>query len=65
MELSDDQKNALIERAGKVNEDRLSEVKELIQDQIIHRANYKASMAKLEREESSWLKQAYHMTMDY
>ena len=53
MELSDDQKNALIERAGKVNEDRLSEVKELIQDQIIHRANYKASMAKLEREESS------------
>ena len=50
MELSDDQKSTLIESAGKVSEDRLSEVKELIQDQVIHRANYKASMAKLERE---------------
>ena len=53
MELSDDQKSTLIESAGRVSEDRLSEVKELIQDQVIHRANYKASMAKLEREESS------------
>ena len=52
MELSDDQKSTLIESAGKVSEDRLSEVKELIQDQVIHRANYKASMAKLQREES-------------
>ena len=52
MELSDDQKSTLIESAGRVSEDRLSEVKELIQDQVIHRANYKASMAKLQREES-------------
>ena len=51
MELSDDQKSTLIESAGRVSEDRLSEVKELIQDQVIHRANYKASMAKLQRED--------------
>ena len=53
MELSDEQKNELIEKAGRVNEDRLSEVKELINDLVINRSNYKASMAKLEREESS------------
>ena len=53
MELSDEQKSSLIDSASKVSEDRLSEVKELIQDQVIHRANYKASIAKLQREESS------------
>ena len=53
MKLSDDQINTLIESAAKVSEDRLSEVTELINDQTIHRANYKASMAKLQREETS------------
>ena len=52
MELSDEQKSSLIDSASNVSEDRLSEVKELIQDQVIHRANYKASIAKLQREES-------------
>jgi|TARA_R100001530_G_scaffold15636_2_gene13918 hypothetical protein len=53
MELSDEQKSSLIDSASNVSEDRLSEVKELIQDQVIHRANYKASIAKLQREESA------------
>ena len=53
MKLSDDQINTLIESAAKVSEDRLSEVTELINDQTIHRANYKASIAKLQREEAS------------
>ena len=52
MTLSDDQINTLIESAAKVSKDRLSEVTELINDQTIHRANYKASMAKLQREEA-------------
>jgi hypothetical protein len=52
MTLSDDQINELIECAGKVGKDRLSEVTELINDQTIHTANFKASMAKLQREEA-------------
>jgi hypothetical protein len=37
----------------------------LINDQIIHRSNYKASMAKLQREEALWLTQVYHMMKVY
>ena len=50
MELSDDQKNDILILAAEINEERLSQIHELIKDQTIHTANYKASYAKLKRE---------------
>tara|TARA_R100001480_G_scaffold12636_1_gene21438 strand:+ start:668 stop:1279 length:612 start_codon:yes stop_codon:yes gene_type:complete len=49
-ELSDDQKDEIVEAAALVNEERLEEITELIKDQIIHNGNYKSSLAKLQRE---------------
>ena len=49
-ELSDEQKDEIVEAAALVNETRLQEITELIKDQIIHNGNYKSSLAKLQRE---------------
>ena len=49
-ELSDEQKDEIVEAAALVNEERLEEITELIKDQIIHNGNYKSSLAKLQRE---------------
>ena len=49
-ELSDDQKDEIVEAAALVNESRLQEITELIKDQVIHNGNYKSSLAKLQRE---------------
>ena len=50
MELSDEQKNDILLVASEINEERMSQIHELIKDQTIHTANYKASYAKLKRE---------------
>ena len=49
-ELSDEQKDEIVEAAALVNESRLQEITELIKDQVIHNGNYKSSLAKLKRE---------------
>ncbi|MAC52333.1 MAG: hypothetical protein CME31_07290 [Gimesia sp.] len=49
-ELSDEQKDEIIEVAAKVDSDRHSEIAELVNDQVIHIGNYKSSLAKLKRE---------------
>ena len=49
-ELSDGQKDEIVEAAALVNESRLQEITELIKDQVIHNGNYKSSLAKLQRE---------------
>ena len=49
-ELSDEQKDEIVEAAALVGESRLQEITELIKDQIIHNGNYKSSLAKLQRE---------------
>ena len=50
MELSDEQKNDILLVAAEISEERLSQIHELIKDQTIHTANFKASYAKLQRE---------------
>jgi len=49
-ELSDEQKDEIVEAAALVNESRLQEITELIKDQVIHNGNYKSSLEKLQRE---------------
>ena len=49
-ELSDEQKDEIVEAAALVDESRLQEITELIKDQVIHNGNYKSSLAKLQRE---------------
>ena len=50
MELTDDQKNDILVLAAEISEERLSHIHELIKDQTVNTANYKASYAKLKRE---------------
>jgi len=49
-ELSDGQKDEIVEAAALVGESRLQEITELLKDQVIHNGNYKSSLAKLQRE---------------
>ena len=49
-ELSDEQKDEIIEAAALVDESRLKSIRELVEDQVIHNGNYKSSLAKLQRE---------------
>jgi len=49
-ELSDEQKDEIVEAAALVSESRLHEITELLKDQVIHNGNYKSSLAKLQRE---------------
>jgi len=50
LELSDEQKNDILVLAGEISEEKMSQIHELIKDQSINNANFKASFAKLERE---------------
>ena len=50
MELDDNQKNDILALAGEISEEKLSQIHELIKEQVINTANYKGSIAKLERE---------------
>ena len=52
--LTDDQKNGIIEVAARIDDDKLSEITQLVNDQVIHNGNYKASLAKLKREADEW-----------
>ena len=49
-ELSDDEKEEMILAAGSISDDKLKQITELINDMVIHKGNYKSSMAKLARE---------------
>ena len=49
-EVSDEQKDEIVEAAALVSESRLHEITELLKDQVIHNGNYKSSLAKLNRE---------------
>ena len=50
LELSDLEKSDILVLASEINEEKLEQIKELIEDDTINTANYKASFAKLERE---------------
>tara|TARA_R110000796_G_scaffold90152_5_gene193872 strand:- start:7518 stop:8159 length:642 start_codon:yes stop_codon:yes gene_type:complete len=52
LELSDIQKSDILVLASEIDDDRINSIKELIEDNSINTANYKASFAKLEREVS-------------
>ena len=49
-ELSDDQKNEIIELAASISEDKLKQITQLVNDKTIHNGNYNSSIAKLQRE---------------
>jgi len=49
-ELSDDEKDEMLLAAGSIRDDKLKQITELINDMVIHKGNYKSSMAKLARE---------------
>ena len=48
--LSDDEKEEMLLAAGSISDDKLKQITSLINDLVIHKGNYKSSMAKLERE---------------
>lgn len=50
LELSDMEKSDILVLASEISEDRLEQIKELIEDESINTANYKASYARLKRE---------------
>ena len=50
LELSDLEKSDILVLASEISEEKLEQIKELIEDDTINTANYKASFAKLERE---------------
>ena len=51
-ELSDDEKDEMLLAAGSISDDKLKQITQLINDMVIHKGNYKSSMAKLSREAS-------------
>ena len=51
-ELSDDEKDEMLLAAGSISNDKLNQITQLINDMVIHKGNYKSSMAKLSREAS-------------
>jgi len=50
MELSDQQKSDILVLASEIDEDKMNDIRELIEDQSINTANYNSSFAKLERQ---------------
>ena len=50
LELSDLEKSDILVLASEISEDKLNKIKNLIEDNSINTANYKASFSKLERE---------------
>ena len=51
-ELSDDEKDEMLLAAGSISDDKLKQITQLINDMVIHKGNFKSSMAKLLREAS-------------
>jgi len=49
-ELSDDEKEEILLAAGSISDEKLKQITSLINDLVIHKGNYKSSMAKLKRE---------------
>ena len=49
-ELSDDEKDEMLLAAGSISDNKLKQITDLINDMVIHKGNYKSSMAKLLRE---------------
>jgi len=49
-ELSDDEKDEMLLAAGSISDNKLNQITQLINDMVIHKGNYKSSMAKLSRE---------------
>ena len=49
-ELSDEQKDEIIELAASIDEDKLNQITQLVKDKTIHNGNYNSSIAKLKRE---------------
>ena len=49
-ELSDEEKDEIVEAAALVGKEKLQQITELIKDQVVHNGNYKSSLAKLKRE---------------
>ena len=54
LELSDSEKDDILEVAAKCSPGRLAEITKLINDGTLHSENYKSSYAKLKRESESW-----------
>jgi len=50
MELSDEQKDEIIEVASSIDTVKREQITQLVKDQIIHNGNYRSSLAKLQRE---------------
>ena len=50
LELSDMEKSDILVLASEISEEKLEQIKELIEDESINTANYKASFARLSRE---------------
>jgi len=53
MELSNKEKNDIIELSAKISKGRLEEITKLVDNQVIHGGNFKVSYAKLKRESES------------
>ena len=53
LELSNDEKNDILELAAKCSKGRLDEITKLINNGTLHTENYKSSYAKLKRESES------------
>ena len=49
-ELNDDEKDEMLLAAGSISDEKLQQITQLIKDMVIHKGNYKSSMAKLARE---------------
>jgi len=49
-ELSDEQKDEIIQLAASIDEDKLNQITQLVNDKTIHNGNYNSSIAKLKRE---------------
>jgi len=49
-ELSDEQKDEIIEVAASIDTVKREQITQLVKDQIIHNGNYRSSLAKLQRE---------------
>ena len=49
-ELNDDEKDEMLLAAGSISDDKLKQITQLIKDMVVHKGNYKSSMAKLARE---------------
>ena len=49
-ELNDEEKDEMLLAAGSISDEKLQQITQLIKDMVVHKGNYKSSMAKLARE---------------